>query len=332
MPFNIVRGDITKMHTDAIVNAANCSLKKGSGVCGAIFDAAASPMLQDECNAHGYCKTGEAIITKGYSLPAKYIIHTPGPVWRGGSDGEPELLRSCYTNSLKLAEEYGCLSIAFPLISAGVYGFPKYEAYREAISAISEYLKSSDLEVILVIYEQDAISFAPARYAHIEKYIHSSYTGFAMRSAAPAVPINNLTKKEKADNFNLSSCKIANEKQLEDILIKTEETFSEMLMRLIDEKGMTDVETYKRANIDRKLFSKIRTNLGYRPGKQTAIAFCIALRLNLDESLDLLGKAGYTLSNSYKFDLIIKYFIEQKNYDLYEINETLFAFEENLLV
>jgi len=159
MPFSIVQNDITKMQVDAIVNAANTSLKMGGGVCGAIFKAAGPEQLQAACDAIGGCRTGEAVITPGFKLPAKYIIHTPGPVWRGGKEGEEELLRNCYLKSLKLAEQHGCKSVAFPLISAGIYGYPKEEALCVAASAIRDFLSESesDMDVYLVVFDRGTI-------------------------------------------------------------------------------------------------------------------------------------------------------------------------------
>ena len=153
MPLKIVHGDITKMSVDAVVNAANTKLKMGGGVCGAIFSAAGAEKLQAECDSIGECNVGEAVITSAYDLPAKYIIHTVGPIWRGGDHNEAKLLRSCYLNSLSLAKKHDCKSIAFPLISSGIYGYPKDEAMEIAISAIEEFLRHHELEVYLVLYK-----------------------------------------------------------------------------------------------------------------------------------------------------------------------------------
>ena len=156
MPLHLVRNDITKMKVDAIVNAANSALQRGGGVCGAIFAAAGARELQEACNKIGGCKVGEAVITPGFRLPAKYIIHTVGPVWQGGKANEPQLLRNCYINSLTLALEHKCESIAFPLISSGIYGYPKEQALQVAISAIREFLQDNELNVYLVLFDKEA--------------------------------------------------------------------------------------------------------------------------------------------------------------------------------
>jgi O-acetyl-ADP-ribose deacetylase (regulator of RNase III) len=320
MPLKIVRHDITKMEVDVIVNAANTKLQMGGGVCGAIFKAAGAQELQQECDQIGYCPTGEAVITKGYNLPAKYIIHTPGPIWNGGTRGEARLLRQCYLNSLQMASQYQCRSIAFPLISSGIYGYPKDQALHIGISAISEFLLDHEMDVYLVIFDKKDFKLSEKLFAEIESYIDDHYVEERLLKESSRI----LEVEEKIFSSKTK-------RSLTDVMGQLDETFSQRLLRLIDEKGMSDVETYKKANIDRKLFSKIRSNPQYRPSKATAIAFAIALELNLDETLDLLGKAGYTLSNSYKFDVIIKYFIEEGNYNIHEINEALFAFDQTLL-
>jgi len=333
MPFKIVLNDITKMKVDAIVNAANTALQMGGGVCGAIFSAAGAKELQDECDRIGYCEVGNAVITKGYRLPAKYIIHTPGPIWRGGNNNEAELLHKCYINSLNLALENNCSSIAFPLISAGIFGYPKDQALKIAVSAITEFLASNEMEVYLVIFSKSDFEISRNLYESIEKYINENYEE-ELRAAESKTDVEYLAESPsvlKEPEFPLKEYISETKRRLEDLLSHPGETFSEMLLRLIDKKGMTDVETYKRANIDRKLFSKIRCSKNYNPSKETAISLAIALRLNLDETLDLLGKAGYTLSPSSKFDLIIKFFIENGIYDIHEINMALFKYNQPLL-
>jgi O-acetyl-ADP-ribose deacetylase (regulator of RNase III) len=326
------------MSVDAIVNAANTALKIGGGLCGAIFSSAGAEKLQEECNSIGKCNVGEAVITSGCSLPAKYIIHAVGPIWRGGSSGEAHLLHNCYTNSLTLALQNKCKSIAFPLISSGIYGYPKDQALQIAISAIGEFLLSHEMMVYLVVYDNKSYVLSEKIFSAIEKYIDDNY-----------VEESRISDRHRIiEPYEIQQFKVVQEvhltydvcesmpvpkikRSLEDVMGQLDESFSEMLLRLIDEKGMTDVETYKRANIDRKLFSKIRSSKGYNPHKVTAISFAIALELNLDETSDLLSKAGYTLSHSNKFDVIIEYFIEEGNYNIHEINEALFAFDQVLL-
>jgi len=388
MPFKIVRNDITKMEVDAIVNAANPQLRMGGGVCGAIFAAAGPEDLQRECDRIGGCETGQAVITGAGRLQAKYIIHTVGPVWRGGGHGEAKLLRDSYMNSLNLAVEHNCRSIAFPLISSGIYGYPKDQALHIAVSTIGEFLMKHDMDVYLVVFDRSSYKLSEKLFSAIERYIDDNYVDMRLEAERyrrlprfghqkikelrdfQAAPGPAETGGADTDTFD-QTCPVTYEpgdeaayrsagqvpgmpadeeeirlheaavqeltpkqkrkRSLEDVVGQLGETFSEMLMRLIDEKGMTDVETYKRANIDRRLFLKIQSNRDYKPSKQTAIALAIALRLSLDETLDLIARAGYTLSNSSKSDVIIRYFIEEGNYNIFEINEALFAFEQDLL-
>ena len=316
MPLQIIRNDITKMSVDAIVNAANASLLGGGGVDGCIHRAAGKGLLE-ECKTLGGCKTGKAKITSGYNLPAKYVIHTVGPVYKDGKHGEKALLESCYRESLALAKEHNCETVAFPLISSGVYGYPKDQALKVAIDVISDFLLENDMTVYIVIF--DIAAYIDDRYVDE----HTDYRRESMRLNMPMQPV-------MAED--MCECKaMAAPDDLDSKLKHIDESFSQMLLRKIDEKGMTDAECYKKANIDRKLFSKIRNNPYYKPSKTTAIAFAIALELDLDETRDLIARAGYALSPSSKFDVIIEYFIMQRDYDIFKINEALFAFDQSLL-
>lgn len=348
MPLTIVRNDITKMKVDAIVNSANTRLAPGGGVCGVIFNAAGMQELQVECDTIGNCERGEAVITKGCNLPARYIIHTVGPVWKGGKSGEALCLRSCYINSLRLAASKGCKSVAFPLISSGIYGYPKEEALQVALGAIKEFLLAHELNVYLVVFDRESFSISKELFNDIKRYIDDNYVDeniqysrrkrfqtYSNRSLLSEGGIlhENLSYSmdvscEKADDVQESSKMSWSERSLDDLGDNLAESFSDMLLRLIDEKGMTAPEVYRKANIDRKLFSKIHNNHSYQPKKPTVIAFAIALQLSIDETLDLLKKAGYTLSESIKFDVIASYFIMKGKYDIFEVNEALFYFDQ----
>ncbi|MGR6835938.1 O-acetyl-ADP-ribose deacetylase [Syntrophomonas erecta] len=333
MPLEIIRNDITKVYADAIVNAANSSLLGGGGVDGAIHRAA-GPELLEECRALGGCETGEAKITKWYKLPAKYIIHTVGPVWHGGSNNEEKLLADCYKNSLALAKEHNLESIAFPLIASGAFGYPKDKALQTAILVIGDFLLSYEMTVFLVVYDKTAFVLSEKLFSSIAQYIDDKYIEahfFNRRDRFEEIHELSEIYPEAPFSTGAPAPVKKRKRSLDDVVNNMDETFSQMLVRLIDEKGMTDAETYKKANIDRKLFSKIRNDINYKPSKPTAIAFAIALRLNLDETKDLLLKAGFALSHSSKFDIIIEYFIEEGNYNIFEINEALFAFDQNLL-
>lgn len=335
MPFEIIRNDITKVHADAIVNAANSSLLGGGGVDGAIHRAA-GPELLAECRTLGGCEIGQAKITKGYKLPAKYVIHTVGPRWKDGNSGEEKLLAECYKNSLTLAKDYNLESIAFPLIASGAYGYPKDRALKTAISVIGDFLLSNDMTVYLVVYDKAAFMLSEKLFSSISQYIDDKYIEEQPLNIRDRFEERHRLEENYSDSSVLYSVEAPaplkkHKRSLIDVVNQMDDTFSQRLLRLIDEKGMTDVETYKKANIDRKLFSKIRSDINYKPRKSTAIAFAIALQLNLDETKDLLLKAGFALSNSSKFDIIIQYFIKEGNYNIFEINEALFAFDQNLL-
>ena len=312
MPLQIVRNDITKVRCDAIVNAANSSLLGGGGVDGAIHRAAGHELLE-ECRTLGGCRTGQAKITGAYRLPCRYVIHTVGPIWRGGCCGEKELLISCYRESLMLAEAYNCESVAFPLISSGIYGYPKEEALQVAVDTISDFLLDHDMHVLIVVFDRAGFQISKQLVKNIREYIDEHYV--EMHSDEPDRRIQMSMVRE----------------ELDDIIRRMDESFSQMLLRKIDERGMTDAQCYKKANIDRKLFSKIRSDIHYKPKKTTVLAFAIALELDLEETKDMLMKAGFALSHSSEFDIIIEYFIRKENYNIYEINEALFVFDQSLL-
>jgi len=349
MPFTIIRNDITKLAVDAIVNAANTDLAQGGGVCGAIFKAAGAFELQSCCDKIAPIHTGEAVITPGFALPAKYIIHTAGPVYHGGNRGEADLLCACYLNSLTLAVDNGCESVAFPLISSGIYGYPKEEALHIATSAIRDFLAGHETDIYLVVFDKAAFVVSEQMIGGVESYIDQHYVDEhldmsrsrrlfdaestvlikedmmegmllapSMPAPAPSAPAPSL----EAPVFIGS---------IDDLVGNLDEPFAQTLLRLIDAKGKTDAEVYKRANIDRRLFSKIRSGKGYMPGKRTVIALAVALELSLAEAEDLLKRAGYALSHSQKMDVIIEFFIISGKYDIFEINEVLFYYDLPLL-
>lgn len=325
MPLHFIRNDITKMPVDAIVNAANESLLGGGGVDGCIHRAA-GPELLAECRRLGGCRTGEAKLTGAYRLPCRYVIHTVGPVWRGGGHGEREQLVSCYRASLLLAQEHGCETVAFPLISSGNFGYPKDQALRVAVDTIGAFLLEHDMTVYLVIFDRRAYQISGKLFADIAEYIDDHYVEAHTDLGAERLRRGALHREMVAP-----MCAPMAAPALDDLLEHLDAGFSETLLRLIDRSGKKDSEVYKKANVDRKLFSKIRNNPNYKPSKPTALAFAIALELDLAETKDLLARAGYALSASSKFDVIVEYFIRQRNYDIFAINEALFAFDQSLL-
>lgn len=411
MSFQIIRNDITKVYAEAIVNTANPEPVIGGGTDSAIYEAAGAKELLAEREKIGEIKPGDAKATPAFKLDAEYIIHTVGPIWEGGGANEYEILASCYRNSLNLAKELGCTSVAFPLISTGTYEFPRETALDIAIREIKTFLDNTeDMEVFLVVFDRDSFVLSGQLFDGVDAFIDENYVEEKMQSeymdeeeghsrslklfgssadrrgnrflsnifhAQESEPVSKdgeapsakgkkakktaSRKDEKAESaedlfyvsdsdisedvcYEASECRgslpdgdeesfryRSAERSLDDVMSHIGETWQESLLRMIDEKGFTDTEVYKKANIDRKLFSKIRSNPNYQPKKITAVAFALALELNLDEAKDFLGRAGYAFSPSNRFDLIVEYFIQNGIHDAYTINLALFDHDQPLI-
>ncbi len=336
MPLTIVENDITRMHVDAIVNAANPELKMGGGVCGAIFKAAGEWRLKWACKRVAPIYTGQAALTKGFKLPAKFIIHAVGPIYDPcHKENCEKLLYQAYTSALQIAVNAHCESIAFPLISSDIYGYPKSEALNIARCAIANFLKKEELDVYLVIQDKSILEISPKLHNALEDYILRNYDKPKPPPTLFRLGAFDSIRYSISSSYGhcgmLREARMPWEDELDAKLKKQSATFNIALVRLIQVKGKTETEVYKRANLDRKLFSKIRTGNGYLPKKNTILALAIALELSLEETNDLLEKAGYTLSKSIKGDIIVSYFIETKFYNILIINEVLFKYGMNPL-
>lgn len=343
MPLNIIRADITELKLDAIVNPSNKELRPTGGLDLSIRKKAGTE-LEIACKNLSPCLEGQIKVTKGYGLPCKYIFHTVGPTWSGGQQGEIETLASCYRNALKKAIELNLNSIALPLIATGNNLFPKDLALSVATYEISNFILNNELNAYLVVYDKKSYQLSAQKFNAIATYIDDNYieekeelrSARSKQSAVlsePEVPIDvccaPMPIVQSADVFAENSAK--NFKNLNELLSHLDESFSDMLLRKIHEKGITAVQCYKRANIDKKLFSKIQSNRLYHPKKSTVLAFAIALELPLEEMSEMLQKAGFALSSSSKADIIVQYFVLNHNYNIFEINETLFAFDQQLI-
>lgn len=325
MPLEIIREDITRLMTDAIVHSTNPKLKMGRGSSESIFNSAGKELLTKALKEFSYCAPGDVVITSAFNLASKYIIHTVGPIWSGGMNQEAEILGSCYNQALNCAIKNNIKSIAFPLISAGVHEYPKVEALRIAVTTIQNFLLNHEIKVYLVVYDKQVYQLSTKLFTSVNQYIDDNYV--------EKRKVDYRLRDVELDSFsvNLNKEILHSESTFEDLFNKLDKSFSESLLSLIDKRNLSDVETYKKANISKAHFSKIRSHKEYRPSKSTVLAFCIALSLNIDECINLLEKAGFSLSNSSKHDLIVKYFIENKNYDIYEINNVLFEYDQTLL-
>ena len=336
MPFEIVRNDITNMHVDAIVNTANPRPVIGAGTDSRIHEVA-GPKLLEARKLIGSIEVGHAAITPAFDLNATYVIHTVGPVWLDGTHDEEMLLRSCYENSLNLAVQHGCQSVAFPLISTGNYGFPKDKALQIAISVFSTFLLEHEVQIYLVVFNRDSFKLSEKLFQSVASYIDENYAGVVSYGATAR---RNLRPSRRREMEICEAGTVLEEREacapikalsLEDMLKGADAGFTETLLKLIDKTGKKDSEIYKKALLSKQHFSKIRNNPDYKPTKPTAIALALALELNLEETKDLIGRAGYALTNSSKFDLIIRYFIENQNYNIVEINMALYEFDQVLL-
>ncbi|MBQ8248402.1 MAG: macro domain-containing protein [Clostridia bacterium] len=357
MPLKIIRQDITKIKCDAIVNPSNERLLPGGGTDAAIHKAAGEKLLE-ACKKLGGINIGEAKLTSAYKLPCKYVIHTAGPIWQGGSYNERSLLEACYKNALTLAKEKKCKSVAFPLISSGVYGYPKEQVMKIAMGVIGDFLFENEMLVYLVVFDKTSYAISEKLFADVTSFIGDTYFendfgALLFNSLGPddlafgcgrapeniekdrrkdfAEPIDAEARVPLASPAPAAYSASAPKKSanLEEMLRKMDKGFAETLFDYIDAKGFTDVECYKRANVDKKTFSKIKCNKNYKPSKVTAVSFAIALHLNLAETNHLLNTVGMSLSHSNKFDVIIEYFIVSGNYEtIFDVNETLYQFDQ----
>ena len=335
MPFSIVRNDIARVHADALVNAANTHLAEGGGVCGALFAAAGRERMRTACDAIGGCPTGGAVVTPAFDLPARWCIHAVGPIWHGGEHDEERALRSCYRSVFARVVELGARSVAFPLISAGIYGYPADSALTVAREETRTFLAAhDDVEVTLVVFERSAVRLGSELERGIREYIDDEYVAQSPRARRRGAELERdecWSMAASLDAPSVPQLTGAAPSELDDLLRRLDAGFSETLLALIDQRGLSDAEVYHRANLSRQLFSKIRSNPAYRPTKPTAVALAMALELDMDAAQDLLARAGLALSTSSKFDVIVRFFLERGIYDIYRLNEVLFAYDQPLV-
>ena len=339
MPFLMIRNDITKVAADAIVNPANRNLLQGSGTSRAIYQAAGERELTAACEAIGHCDLGRAVCTPAFGLPAKYIFHAVCPAWHGGFFGEAKQLAGAYHSALELAAEYHCESVAFPLLSSGNYGYPKEQAFRIAVDTITQYVMEHDLTVYLVLYDQHSLAVSRKLFASVEEYIDDHYVAQNDESyefdrwRRESAERRRRLEEEAAPMLEAAAPPAAPmaARSLEHLMDNLGESFTTRLLRLIDERGLKDSTVYKQSNISRQHFSKIQCNRDYNPKKKTVLAFAVGLHLSEDETIDLLQSAGYAFSDGSKRDWIVRYCLEQKIYNINQVNTLLFEYDQEQL-
>ena len=347
MPFKIVRNDITKMRCDAIVNTANTKPIIGSGCDYAVYKAAGKRRLSEYREKNiGEVPEGDVFLTPGFRLPARYIIHAVSPLYIDGAHGEEEKLRVCYRKSLSLAWEQRCRSIAFPVISTGSFGYPKQEGIRIAADEIQAFLQNHEMLIYLVVFDARSARYGKRFDKDLQAYIDENYVDakhheeYSVQTMALRRDLDDESFSPYEDDLyedNLYEDDLyeedsdedseeenaftqLHESKLEERMKHLTDSFSEYLLYLIEEKGMTNADVYKRALVDKKTFSKIKNHAEYHPQKMTAMCLCIGAKLNLDETRDLLARAGYALSPCDKTDIIFSYFIENQIYDMIELD------------
>lgn len=351
MSFKIVRNDITHVKADVIVNTANPKPIYASGTDLAVYQAAGADELLAERKKVGCIERGDIAVTGAYALNAKYIIHTVGPVWVDGMHKEFETLERCYAKSLQKALELGCNSIAFPLISTGVYGFPKDKALQIAVSVFSRFLLENEMQIILVVFDKKSFQLSGQLVGEIDSFIDANYirqkriTEYSRRPFRHSRIESNITydsevyeecsrytEAEESETELLMSVPMPQKAMsLEEELENVGMSFHDKLFELIGESGMDNKDVWKRANLDRKHFSKIQCDEKYHPKKKTVMALCIALELDLEQAKDLLARADWAFSPSSKVDLIVQKAIIDKQYDIYQLNLVLFQYTNEIL-
>ena len=336
MPFSIVRNDIARVRADVLVNAANERLAAGGGVCGAIFEGAGVSRMAAACAKIGHCPTGSAVTTPGFDLPCRWVFHAVGPIWRGGTHGERELLQSCYRSVFAEVERLGATSVAFPLISAGIFGYPVRKALDVARAEVSAFLDDHpDVEVTLVVFTRDVVAQGVALLGELREYVDDAYVDNSPHLYDRSAELRELCVPEAYPTAAPAPAPTPSAPvtpdELAERLAHLDASFSDALLALIDERGLTDAQVYRRANLSRQLFSKIRSKPDYRPSKPTAVALALALGLTLPQTQELLAHAGLTLSRSSKFDVIVEFYLARGVHDVMTVNEALFAFDQPLL-
>lgn len=332
MAFHIIRNDIVKMKVDAIVNSANPKPTYAYGTDLAIYKAAGAEALLKERLAIGEILPGTAAVTSAGNLQAKYIIHTVGPSWIDGSHGEFDVLRACYANVLEAAERLKCRSIAFPLIATGVYGFPKDQALKIAMSAIQSYLIRHEMDVYLVVFDENAFVLSGKVFDRIQAYVDANYVADAYSDEyripegeeEPDMDTLRLEALRKLDS-KAKPLRVSRRQSVKgrpktedwNVLFDVDEkTFQEKLFEYIDRSGLKSSDIYRPIEMSRQQYSKILCNKHYQPKKNTALLLCIVLKLSLAEAEDLLSRAGLAFNPSSKQDVIVKACLLQKQYDI----------------
>ena len=368
MPFQIIRNDITKVKADAIVNTANPDPVIGGGTDAAIYLAAGEDKLLAERRKIGKIARGDVAVTPAFGLRAKYVIHTVGPVWQGGGKHEFETLASCYAKALEKARELGCESIAFPLIAAGTYGFPKAQALQIAVQEISGFLMRDDVDMVvkLVVFDDKAFRLSKSLFFEVESFvtdedvIKAHREEYAIddaefwrqrrrelaRAEARAVPFrlertekpnggNGIWKTDTGAEGHGASHKTFDESTFNKNLYmnddKDDTSFRDHLIKLMNEKKLDTAQVYTSSNVTKGAFSKIMCGDTKKPQKKAVLGFCIGLKLNLEEAQGLLASADLAFNPYDKRDRLVIQCIQRGQYNIFTINQMLYVCNQPLL-
>lgn len=334
MPFFIVEGDITKMNTDCIVISSDVSLKPVGGMSTALYNAVKEPeLLKKECEKIGFCGGCECVTTRSYGLASKYIIHSVAPIFCDCGKNAEKYMETCYKNALYMAGCKEAKSVSLPFIGTGKKGFPKDMVLRSAINSIKNYLDKYDMNIYFVVHNRSSFLVDSNLIEKVNNFINDNYTGKTnksfdiINSFAESFTVDSDTFVNFPIDFNRAD--IATDEIVEKNSEKVK--FDELLKNEMKKHKIRDSKLYRKCNIEKDAFARLKNDINKNPSKEIVFALTVGLEMNIFDAEIFVKKCGYSLSSDYKQNVILRYFLENKMFDIYTINEIMFYYNESQL-